>query len=792
MPICRDLGTKEASAFITQEAALKSSTFNLCQNGVVRQEVRQMARALVKAGCGQNHVYAVIRQISAGIGITVTGKVSRRTVGRSILEGGVAAEVQLAHEIKHTESELNAINQSLDLTSVMLGLTASSDGTSEKHINYESQHIAFKNPNSQKIATHVLRVFNVMSSVDHTSETQVEGWKNRINSLADLFNCSPLAQRHNQSLFSPEFARKLKGMNGDHAADQKKTFSLMGAWKRRMTLLDLGSSKLQSAPVPEIVELVNLAHAAKIADAGGAEAWEQLSEADQEAQNISMMEDLAISLGGEAFDQLPEPEKRELEMFLRAGCCMHKELNSVKGGAAAMADWWTDNNVPGPVLLANRNNAAVLDSIPVGEDAVTAAELRALDVSGAGGIKATSLAGAIFNHKDAKKGQQDSHRIFFQEIKDGHSTKFPSTSNTRYQSHCQAAAELLAYLKHYKEFLLAIKDRKEKRRLNHMEHNLQSALHDVATITELSVLALYGIFVTEPYINYVRGGGLTEVNILKLGPFHHNLIDHIKTLIATPDLLLTPETADSAEFLGQSTWRKSRAVAEIHSICSSLPHLRSLLCAFLTGTLTTWERFCEEFNEDGDIAQLSESARESAWMPATNDINEGTLGKVVRINRRDKPTQTMHQNVAQVMYMRNETQEFVEEHFTEADYTFCRREARLRDASQLEAKRLTEIREHDEAVVASKRARDQAREDVAAQNRARIAAATNKLISTIADLPKMTCSQLDEQLEIFRQWDTSIRAKSYYGKKAEKVAAVTAAFKRYEERGRTTGGGITQ
>lgn len=88
-------------------AARKSATFDLCQNGAVRNEVRQMARALVKAGCGQEHVSAVIKEVSAGIGITVTGSISRRTVGRSILEGGIAAELQLAHEIKQTDSKFN-------------------------------------------------------------------------------------------------------------------------------------------------------------------------------------------------------------------------------------------------------------------------------------------------------------------------------------------------------------------------------------------------------------------------------------------------------------------------------------------------------------------------------------------------------------------------------------------------------------------------------------------------------------------------------------------------------------
>jgi hypothetical protein len=37
---------------------------------------------------------------------------------------------------------------------------------------------------------------------------------------------------------------------------------------------------------------------------------------------------------------------------------------------------------------------------------------QALDVSGASGVKLTSLAGAIFNHKEDKKGQQDSLQTF--------------------------------------------------------------------------------------------------------------------------------------------------------------------------------------------------------------------------------------------------------------------------------------------------------------------------------------------------------------------------------------------
>jgi hypothetical protein len=53
--------------------------------------------------------------------VEVLAKMSRRTVARSILEGGIAAEIQLVYEIVKTND-----------------LTLSEDGTTHKHINYES------------------------------------------------------------------------------------------------------------------------------------------------------------------------------------------------------------------------------------------------------------------------------------------------------------------------------------------------------------------------------------------------------------------------------------------------------------------------------------------------------------------------------------------------------------------------------------------------------------------------------------------------------------------------------
>ena len=77
---------------------------------------------------------------------------------------------------------------------------------------------------------------------------------------------------------------------------------------------------------------------------------------------------------------------------------MHKDLNSVKGGNKAMMAWWGENDIPGPIHLANRDNAAVLSGMVETVDSTTPAEKRAMDVTACGGVKAASIAGAIFNH----------------------------------------------------------------------------------------------------------------------------------------------------------------------------------------------------------------------------------------------------------------------------------------------------------------------------------------------------------------------------------------------------------
>ncbi|KAG1852244.1 hypothetical protein DFJ58DRAFT_841904, partial [Suillus subalutaceus] len=246
-----------------------------------------------------------------------------------------------------------------------------------------------------------------------------------------------------------------------------------------------------------------------------------------------------------------------------------------------------------PMLLANKDNTATLQQP---SETVTEVQLRALEVSGRGGVQTCSLAGAIFNNKDDKKGQQDTHRFYFERIK-GILSTFPDTSNTRYQSYCEAAAELLTYLNEYITFLEQVRDKKEKQNFSHIEENLYNALHDGPTLTELAVLTLYAAAITHPYMRSVRGPGTENINILDLGPLHDEVMNHLELIIENPHLLISPNASFKLGALDGQEWQNPGAIEAVHKLAEEgkLPHLCEAFIAFCGGALGTWERFSIEF-----------------------------------------------------------------------------------------------------------------------------------------------------------------------------------------------------
>ncbi|KAJ7835601.1 hypothetical protein B0H13DRAFT_2369248 [Mycena leptocephala] len=252
----------------------------------------------------------------------------------------------------------------------------------------------------------------------------------------------------------------------------------------------------------------------KIQDAGGINARNALSEDEKTRRDIQVCRALYLYYGENDWKDLTPEEQLEKQFLVWCGCCMHREMNSVKGGVQAMKLFWQTIGGPEPVKLMNKANAAAASNSAPGSQASE----HANDVADGGAVKVTSLLGALFNHKDDKKGQQDTFKLYFEEFL-GYTVSCPDTSNTRFQCHCDCAIFIILYLAPILDFMVFIKYSKEKVALNHLEQNILKGLHCASTLTELCVLALYAIAVSYPYMRVARGrvNGVRP-NALDLGP----------------------------------------------------------------------------------------------------------------------------------------------------------------------------------------------------------------------------------------------------------------------------------
>ncbi|KAG2122911.1 hypothetical protein DEU56DRAFT_760188 [Suillus clintonianus] len=139
-----------------------------------------------------------LKEKAEALGVEVEGDVSQRSIRRMVTEGGIAAETQLVDEITHAR-----------------GVTLSGDGTTHKNINYQSHHVTLTLPDGQTAT----RLAGILHEVNHTSETQLQGWKHQANEMYSTYN--DVMGGHNTADIR-DFAPKVKGMLTDHAEDQKK------------------------------------------------------------------------------------------------------------------------------------------------------------------------------------------------------------------------------------------------------------------------------------------------------------------------------------------------------------------------------------------------------------------------------------------------------------------------------------------------------------------------------------------------------------------------------------------
>jgi len=75
-------------------------------------------------------------------GITLIGKPSAQAVGRAVLEGYIAAQIQLGSEVYNAEGKMSykKAQSQLCLSVPYAGLTLSVDGTTHLNTVWESKH----------------------------------------------------------------------------------------------------------------------------------------------------------------------------------------------------------------------------------------------------------------------------------------------------------------------------------------------------------------------------------------------------------------------------------------------------------------------------------------------------------------------------------------------------------------------------------------------------------------------------------------------------------------------------
>ncbi|RPD58133.1 hypothetical protein L226DRAFT_467446 [Lentinus tigrinus ALCF2SS1-7] len=730
-----------------QALTRRLESFSIKEGGVISDQARAMVRDLVSHNVPVNSINGVIGAVAKGIGVELRGGLHKRSVSQIVLEGDEASKWQYVEEADASD-----------------GVTLSGDGTSHLNLQYEARNSIFNTGD-----THERRFVGIESAPNHTSEQQLVGWEDIITEFYDAYNSSPRG-RH-RHLDPRDFIRSLVRMMTDHAEDQKKLQRLMAAWKHRSDREVRGERAAMLLLGEELAALLWEETARVIQKVGGDEAWQGLGQSERKAWEKTIRDTVIQKLGQDEYDALPEAEKRSAGLFVSAYCCMHKELNAVKGGSKAMSAGWVRRGLPPPILLMNRDNEAAA------EGGSSEAHDRAVEVSEGGGVKLASLAGALFKHKDDKKGQQDSYRIFFEAL--GISVRFPDTSNTRYQSHCEAAAELLVHLELYIEFLEFMRDKKTKRTFNHMEQNIYNALRDDSTLTDLCVLTLYAQAISHPYLREVRGPTAASSNHLDLGPLHDRLLLHIQSIIDNPSLLLAPDASYTTGALDGLPWERPEAFYAVLRIAPRLPHLEVMLIDFFTGAKGTWSRFLPEFIPGGVVSTLTVFEKRRAYMHTTNDVNEGELGSL-RVTLRRAPRMTLHQYNARRRYKINKTGRYIEQHLTALERKYLRKKARRVDAGGLEKKRKMAQAEADRKTVEGKRKKDEEKAAKAKEKKDVLDALAP--LSDTSDLSQLTVPVLDLHLDWHRQFDREVPLKTNLPRRNVKVEALAAAIQRRRDK----------
>ena len=145
-------------------------------------------------------------------------------------------------------------------------------------------------------------------------------------------------------------------------------------------------------------------------------------------------------------------------------------------------------------------------------------------------------------------------------------------------------------------------------------------------MTELAVLAIYAEAISYPYMKSVRNCSDGAQNMLNLAPLHSHVYNHMQNIVNDPNILIGKNASYITGSLHGEEWQNSAVIQHILNLIPALPHFHDLFIAFFSGAAATWEQFTSEFAPGGLIDKATVEEKELAWMPTTNDENEGALG----------------------------------------------------------------------------------------------------------------------------------------------------------------------
>ncbi|KAJ7607053.1 hypothetical protein FB45DRAFT_764529 [Roridomyces roridus] len=711
-------------------------TWHPMKHGQYTSKARQLARKLTWSGTAAEKLAYAVESCAEAFGIGLSRKfMSARTVERANDEGGKYGELQLGREIAEAPGK-----------NTFYCFIESSDGTTHRGMTVECRHITLSTPsyapgvddNDKSTWSHETRFVEVAHALDHTAQSQFEGTMEVANRLADLYNRSPLSEQERRTIDKNDYWRKKMGECRDHASDGKKAFELSAAHKKNIILEDLGRAAIEDDMDTSgiLLAMLNITDD-DLMDVGKISEPELLTLSD-EARNALETQALERKLGEERFNKLTSDQQKDASTHVFGGCCSHKDMNIVKYGYRAIQAVYATNDIPAPVLLANKANTAIIE---LGSDSDSAAVQKAVDSSTSGAIKLLQLLGSLLRHKDRERGYQERAAIYLHERKlelygVDETGEFPDVSNNRYNCYTKGAREVVCFHGIIVELITDIVDAKtQSGQENHVERNILKGLNCAATMTELHYMAM------------VRGTKDRPINMLSLTPLHRKLPEFCAHVAADPKILLDPNTPLDQLTISGRPIHDTLLLESIKQLLPDLPHFDTVVSAMFSGCNTGWIHFTPEFKVGGTFDCLTPAQRASLFIPTTNDPNEGGLG-TYRNYMKVHCNSTAQSFSNETRVQRNNTEAFIVKVCDEAVEKFVMREVRKDGTRGVRAKfkRAWYAKQREKAEAGRKRrAKTAARKKAAA---ARLAAI--KLEFSVKKIEKMTSEALKDQLSVYK------------------------------------------